>query len=240
MAQSKTVLSVVIPAFNEEQRLPSTLKIILKYLRQTSFGAFEIVVVNDGSTDRTSEIAKSAGPEVRIIDLPRPKGGKGRAVKAGVLASQGEWILLSDSDLSTPIETLERFWTLRQDYDIIIGSRALPDSIIVKRQNRIKVGLGRLGNKLTQWLVVPGMKDTQCGFKLYRRRCHFLFQKQKIIGWGFDFEILYLARKYGFRMIEVPVRWTNDQASKVRPYHYLLTFIEIFTVRLNHIRGLYR
>jgi len=240
MNSSRPVLSVVIPAYNEEQRLPPTLKAILKYLQSQSYGLFEIIVVDDGSTDQTSQVAKAVGGEVKVINLPKPNGGKGRAVKAGVLASQGDWILLCDSDLSTPIETLERFWKLRQDYDIVVGSRALADSVIVKRQNLIKVGLGKLGNQLVQWLAVPGVNDTQCGFKLYSRHCQFLFDKQRIFGWGFDFEVLYLARKFGFRVIEIPVRWTNDQDSKVKPHHYFVTLFEIFLIHWNHLRGSYR
>jgi dolichyl-phosphate beta-glucosyltransferase len=236
MESHRTELSIVIPAYNEASRLPPSLQRILAYCN-ASFPDVEIIVADDGSTDGTADVAK-LDPRIRVVSLPHL--GKGAAVRAGILASRGQWVLFTDSDLSTPIETLDNFWRRRNDADILIGSRALPGSRIRRSQSRGKTALGRLGNSIIQRLVVPGVHDTQCGFKMYHSRCRFIFERQRVTGWGFDFEILFLARKYGYRMIELPVEWTNDAASKVRSIDYLRTFGEIWTIHLNNLRGFYR
>ncbi len=236
MDSSRPDLSIVIPAYNESKRLPPSLERILEYCREFS-ASTEVIVADDGSTDGMADRIEGDS-RVRVLRLPHR--GKGAAVQSGFLASRGEWVLFTDSDLSTPIETLGSFWSRREEADILIGSRGLPDSKIRRAQHPAKSFLGRLGNALIQSIAVPGIHDTQCGFKLYRRRCRFLFERQRILGWGFDFEILYVARKYGYRMIEIPVEWTNDTASKVRPLDYLRTFAELGTIRLNDLRGFYR
>lgn len=231
-------LSIVLPAYNEENRLKPSLEIILKYLNQRPGLETEVIVADDGSRDRTADIARSFAPAVRLVQLKHQ--GKGAAVKAGVLASQGELILLTDTDLSTPIETLDLFLRLIKDRDIVIGSRALPGSIITQAQSWYKVWLGRLGNRAIRLLAAPGLHDTQCGFKLFTRRTRGLFEKQRLTGWGYDFEIMYLARRFGWRVLEAPVEWRNDAASKVRPLDYLATLKELLAVRWNNFRGLYR
>ncbi len=231
-------LSIILPAYNEATRLKPTLGVILEFLSQRPRLQAEIIVVDDGSTDRTAEIAQAFGPAVQL--LRRPHLGKGGAVQAGVLASRGDLILLTDTDLSTPIETLDRFLDLIKDREIVIGSRALPDSQITRSQVWYKVWLGRLGNLAIRWLAVPGIHDTQCGFKLFTKRCQSLFKKQRLSGWGFDFEILFLAHKSGYRVLEAPVEWRNNTASKVRPLDYLKTMRELLVIRWNYYRGLYR
>lgn len=231
-------LSIIIPAFNEEKRLPATLSRIFEYCRKHGERTYEIIVVDDGSTDRTIHAVEGAGAPIRIVR--RPHAGKGAAVQAGVMASQGEWMLFSDSDMSTPIETLDRFWALRNGTDIIIGSRAIKGAVIRRAQSRGKSWLGRLGNIMIRWLAVPGIHDTQCGFKMFHQRCRFIFGRQRISGWGFDIEVLFLAKKYGFRIQELPVEWSNDTASKVRATDYFRTLLELLAIRLNDIRGFYR
>ncbi|USN53993.1 MAG: glycosyltransferase family 2 protein [Candidatus Nomurabacteria bacterium] len=232
-------LSIVLPAYNEAKRLPPSLETILEYFpKHYPDLSYEVVVVDDGSTDGTARLAAGYGKPVRVHSVPH--GGKGAAVKAGMLEARGVWVLLTDTDLSTPIQDFAKFWPERKQYDVLIGSRALPEADITVRQSSVKVTLGRIGNKLIQWLAVSGIEDTQCGFKLYSKRCRMLFQKQQLRGWGFDFEILFLAKKFHFTMKEIPVTWKNDFASKVRPSDYIKTFWELLSVRYHDILGHYR
>lgn len=238
MSKLRPDLSIIIPAYNEARRLPPSLRAVLAYCAQHPERRVEILVIDDGSTDGTAVAAQNVDPSIRVITVNH--FGKGAAVRTGILASHGEWMLFTDSDLSTPIETLDRFWSLRTEHDIILGSRALPDSDIRKAQSRVKVLFGRFGNAMIRWLAVPGVRDTQCGFKLFHRRCRFLFDRQRVTGWGFDFEILFLAKKYGYRIVELPVQWTNDAASKVKSSDYVRTFLDLLAIRLNDFRGFYR
>lgn len=231
-------LSIVLPAYNEANRLKPSLERILEYLNRRTDLEAEVIVADDGSTDQTAEIARSFAPVVRVVPLKHQ--GKGGAVRGGVLASHGDLILLTDTDLSTSIKTLDRFLDLIKDQDIIIGSRALPDSKIIQAQSWAKVWLGRLGNLFIRLMAAPGIHDTQCGFKLFTRDCRRLFEKQRLTGWGYDFEIIYLARRFGYRVLEAPVEWRNDTASKVRPLDYLATFKELLAIHWNNLRGLYR
>jgi len=232
------MLSIVLPAYNEANRLKPSLERILEYLKQRPALEAEVIVADDGSLDRTADIARSFAPAVRLVQITHH--GKGAAVRAGVLASQGDLILLTDTDLSTPIETLDSFLSLIKAWDIVIGSRALPGSIITRAQSWPKVWLGRLGNLAIRLLAAPGLHDTQCGFKLFTRHCRSLFEKQRLTGWGYDFEIMYLARRFGRRVLEAPVEWRNDAASKVRPLDYLSTLAELLAIQWNNFRGLYR
>lgn len=232
-------VSVVLPAYNEAKRLPPTLESILAYFPQHFPDLnVEVLVVDDGSSDKTARLAAEYGRPVRVHSIPHQ--GKGGAVKAGMLESKGEWMLLTDTDLSTPIRTFAEFWEMRDSYDVIIGSRAMPEADITVGQSPVKVALGRIGNRFIQWMAVPGIEDTQCGFKLFHRRCRALFQKQRLLGWGYDFEILFLAKKYGYKIVEVPVTWQNDPASKVKPGDYIKTFGELLSVRYHDLRGHYR
>ena len=212
-------LSVVIPAFNEERRLPATLVDLVDHLA-TLNRTHEIVVVDDGSTDGTSDVVRKferLAPSIRLIRLPR-NSGKGYAVRVGIVSCRGERVLFADADGSTPIAELARLErALDEGADIAFGSRALQSD-----ETRVETVLHRrlLGRAFNAWikaLLLPGVLDTQCGFKLFNRRvAQFLFERQRSSRFSFDFEILYLAQRAGLRMSEVPVNWVNQPGSKVR------------------------
>lgn len=206
---------------NEEERLPETLAKIQAYLTATDQRA-EIVVVDDGSTDNTASLVRDLSEKMRglrLITYPRNRG-KGYALRRGVLSSMGTVVLVTDADLSTPIEELE---TLKphlscHGHHIAIGSRALPLSEIVEAQPPWRRGMGRLFNQIVKVLVIDDFKDTQCGFKLFSGDvARNLFHKARIDRFAYDVEILALARNHGYRVAEVPIRWHNSTASKVRP-----------------------
>ena len=243
-APTRVYLSLIVPAYNEAARLPATLDRLREYLEAQSY-SYEVIVVDDGSRDRTMELVERiAGEWEQLRCVPNERNrGKGYSVKHGVLESRGTDILFSDADLSTPIEESERLLRLiaKGECDIAIGSRALPDSELEVRQPFWREWMGRMFNKIVQRLSVPGIQDTQCGFKAFRgdiaRR---LFPLQQIDGFAFDVEILFLARKFGFRIAEVPVRWINSPDSRVSGIkHSWRMFNEVLTVRKNDRRGLY-
>lgn len=231
-------LSIIIPAYNEAERLPQSLKMILDYLRDDP-RSIEIIVVDDGSTDDTAAIAKAAAPTVRLIRHPRNLG-KGAAVRTGMLAAQGEWRYLCDADLSTPIAEVDTLLQHRDDAEVILGSRRAAGARIGRSQARWKVLLGQAGNLMIQLLAAPGIRDTQCGFKLFHRRTMSIFERQRNNRYGYDFEDVYLARLAGFRIKEVPVIWNNDRRSKVRPIDYLITLLELLKIHYYRWRGFYK
>jgi len=224
-------LSVIIPAFNEERRLPGTLAAILPFLRARS-DSFEVVVVDDGSTDRTVEIAQQAGAEVRVLKNPGNRG-KGFSVRNGMLNAQGEWRLMSDADLSTPIEELNRLEeAVRGEAQVAIASRAISGANLEKRQSIMRESSGRFFNLIVRWLHLPGIKDTQCGFKLFSAAAaEAAFRNSELDGFAFDVEALVLARRAGFRIAEVPVTWRNDDQSRVSFGRGLTAFIDLFRLR---------
>ncbi len=233
-------LSIVIPAYNEEQRIGRTLEKIIEYIKKRKLRA-EIIIVDDGSTDATSSVVQSVQkkhPRADIHHLFYTKNkGKGYAVKEGMRKAKGDWILLTDSDLATPIEELDRFLKYRTS-DIIIGSRAMHDSNVQTLLH--KKLLGRIGNLLISLLAVKGVKDTQCGFKLFKGSvAKKLFALQTIDRFGFDFEILFLAQRYGYAIKEIPVHWVNQPGSKVKGSDYFKTLLELFKIRWNDLRGVY-
>ena len=225
-------LSVVIPAFNEEQRLPGTLATILPFLRSRG-ETFEVVVVDDGSRDRTAEVAEQAGPEVRVLKNPGNRG-KGYSVRNGMLNAQGAWRLMSDADLSTPIEELDRLRAALNDgAEIAIASRAVSGANLEKRQSMMRETSGRFFNLLVRTLHLPGIKDTQCGFKLFSAAAaRAAFTESTLDGFAFDVEALVLARRAGFRIREVPVTWRNDEQSRVSFGRGLAAFVDLFRLRL--------
>ncbi len=231
-------LSIIIPAYNEAERLPATLSKIAEYLRHDE-RSVEVIVVDDGSTDATTQIATTSPRPVRLIKQT-PNMGKGAAVRAGMAAAEGEWRYLCDADLSTPIEDLEKLWSRRQEAEIILGSRRVAGAEVTKHQTWWKETLGQLGNGLIQLLAAPGIKDTQCGFKLFSRRTAILFQQQRLERWGYDFEILFLARMNGMKMIEAPVRWVNDARSRVRTVDYFTTLFDLVKIHYFKMRGYYK
>jgi dolichyl-phosphate beta-glucosyltransferase len=210
-------LSVVVPAYNEELRLPDTLTRMMEYLRQQPY-TWEIVVVDDGSSDRTSEVAQQVcGEEVCRVLRNNPNRGKGLSIKRGMLEARGKYRLFSDADLSTPIEEVEKFWpAVEAGSEVVIGSRALAGSELIVRQRFYREMMGRIFNLFVRVLLVGGIRDTQCGFKLFTAAAaETIFPRQTLEGFAFDVELLVLARKHGYRISEVPVRWINSPASKV-------------------------
>ncbi|MFA6391515.1 MAG: dolichyl-phosphate beta-glucosyltransferase [Patescibacteria group bacterium] len=225
--------SLVIPVYNEEKRIKKSLERIVQYLDKKC-DEYEIIIVDDGSTDRTLEVINEVSNDrFRIIKSEKNRG-KGFAVKKGMLTAKYEYVLFSDADLSTPIEEIEKFEQYAADFDIIIGSRAIKGSNIEIHQSKFKEFLGRVGNRLIQLVLLPGIQDTQCGFKLFNKKSTAIFEKQTIDRWGFDFEILWLARKMGFKIKEVPVHWINDFGTKVSGFsHYVKTFRELLKIKWN-------
>ncbi len=220
MAEGNLRLSVVIPAYNEETRIQRTLERTVEYLDTSPWKPYEILVVSDGSTDQTESIVKAFAqthPQVKLLAY-QPNRGKGYAVRYGILRAQGEWVLFSDADLATPIEELEKLAPyLEGGYAVAIGSRPLRDSQLVVRQPFYREMAGRAFNKVVQLLAVRGIHDTQCGFKLFTREsAQAIFSLCRLDGFSFDFEALYYARRLGYSIAEVPIRWMHQEGSKVR------------------------
>ena len=237
-------LSVIIPAYNEAGRIGPTLSRVVEYLSGKGF-EWELVVVDDGSTDATRDLVREAAQRdarVRPIENGTNRG-KGYSVRNGFLNTSGEYALFSDADLSTPIEELDGF-LLDADggADIVIGSRAMRDSKILKRQPVYRMVMGKTFNRLVRALTVRGISDTQCGFRLFRRSvCEPLFLGQKIDHFSFDAELLFLAQKKGLKIVERPVRWINSPQSKVDPvWDSLRMLLDILKVRWSYLTGGYQ
>jgi len=213
-------ISIVVPAYNESGRILPTLSRIDEYF-QDRFKKFEIIVVNDGSRDDTAEIVLKTRYKIRSIKLIGYKvnKGKGYAIRQGINNSKGDIILISDADLSTPIEEAEKLLVYHDNgYDIVIGSRALEGSDIVVRQPWWREFMGKTFNRFVRFLILKDFKDTQCGFKLFKGDIgRELFRRVTIDRFAYDVEILYLAGKAGYRIKEVPVRWLNSPDSRVHP-----------------------
>jgi len=245
-------LSIVIPAYNEERRLPESLEKVLAFLQTRDYPA-EVIVVDDGSTDHTADIVESFMARSPCVSLIRnDHRGKGYAVRTGMLAAQGLYVLFSDADLATPIEEVDRLLAFLEDgYDIAIGSR---EGLGAQRINEpwYRHLMGRVFNLLVRWVAVGGFQDTQCGFKCFRREvAQDLFQRVQLYGagagpvrggmvTGFDVEVLFLALKRGYRVKEVPVQWHYGTNTKVHPLRdSARMFMDVLRVRLNDWRGRY-
>lgn len=236
-------LSIIIPAYNEEKRIISTLSKVLDYLSTKNYD-WEIILVDDGSTDRTTDAAREAVKDKRLKVIKNPiNKGKGYSVKRGILASKGEVVLFSDADLSTPIEELDKMllW-INKGYDIVIGSRGLADSIIEAPQPWHRQTMGKLFNLLARLLVLDGFRDTQCGFKCFKRDAAVhIFSLQRLIGFTFDVEVLYIAKKIGLKIKDAPVRWINSPDSRVGIVSGSLSMlIELFKIRFYDWQGCYK
>ena len=232
------MLSIVVPCYNEEQRLPRTIEQVQRYLDARNL-AHELILVDDGSVDGTRMIMDAAAeryPAVRVEVLPRNRG-KGRALAVGVEAAKGDEVLITDADLSTPIEELEKLQAaLGGGAGVAIGSRALRASRVEISQPIYRVVMGKVFNLIVQAVLLPGIWDTQCGFKLFRADvAHSVFARLETDGFGFDPEVLYHARKQGVKIAEVPVVWRNSAPTKVSPVRSSLDMLR-HVVRLR-LRG---
>ena len=213
-------LSIVVPCYNEEERLPRTIEQIERYFAGKPI-SYELILVDDGSTDGTRQIQEAAAernPSVRVEALPRNRG-KGRALAEGVAVSTGAQILVTDADLSTPIEEIEKLRVaLRGGAGVAIGSRSVRGSRVEISQPAYRVLMGKVFNLLVQAVLLPGIWDTQCGFKLFRADvAHEVFAGLTTDGFGYDPEVLYLAKRRGVKIAEVPIVWRNSAPTKVMP-----------------------
>jgi dolichyl-phosphate beta-glucosyltransferase len=210
-------LSIVIPAFNEAQRLGPTLRRVVDYLRQDG-AQYEVLVVDDGSTDATAEVAAEFAGEGVCVLRQEVNRGKGAVLKAGVLASRGREVLLTDADLSTPIEDLERLRPHLAEAELVLGSRSVAGSEIARHQPLYREMMGRTFNLIIRLLGVRGLRDTQCGFKLLRGEvARRLFAELRIERFAYDVELVWLARRHGYRVAEVGVHWADSPSTRVNP-----------------------
>ncbi len=236
-----TDLSLIIPAYNEEQRIKASLENALDFFESKSLN-FEILVVDDGSKDNTKQLVTNFdSPKIKLIAQDQNRG-KGAAVTRGMLEANGQIRIFSDADFSTPVTEIDKVITaMSLGTEVFIGSRALDYSMIKKHQPAYREFMGKTFNKLVQLFLISGIKDTQCGFKGFTAKAaEDIFSKMKIEGFGFDLEIIYLANKLGFQISEVPVEWYNDERSTVNPIKDSITmFFDIFKVKRLHKNDLY-
>jgi dolichyl-phosphate beta-glucosyltransferase len=233
-------ISIIVPAYNEESRLPQSLAKINAYLERSGWAFAEIVVVNDGSLDGTAAAARAAG--ANLLENPGNRG-KGYSVRRGMLEAKGDWTLFTDADLSSPIGELDKLWAAveREGAPIAIGSRAVDRSLVGVHQPPLRELMGRIFNLAMR--VVTGLpyRDTQCGFKLFETgAARRIFSLQRLDGFGFDVEALYIARRLGCRAVEVPVLWNNAPGTTVSLWRGLLAFLDPVKVRWNGVTGKYR
>ena len=243
-------LSLIIPAYNEEKLIGDSLTKVTAYLETMEY-SYEVILVDDGSRDSTVEIASAwskgdtaAGlkGEVRVLENVRNRG-KGFSVRKGFLEARGEFALFSDADLSTPVEDSAKLLAYaKEGFDVAIGSRALKESQIELHQPWWRELMGKSFNAIVQLLAIKGIKDTQCGFKCFSKKAyHEVFSRQTIDGFGFDVEALFIAKKHGFKIIEVPVKWENRIESRVNPIlHPIQMFFELLLIRFRDIMGAYK
>ena len=234
-------LSIIIPAHNEENRLPGTLAQVFKFLNQQTF-PFEVIVVENGSIDRTYQIAQDFAKEnkdLHVIQNGQP--GKGLAIRRGVQAAAGDYLFFCDADLSMPIEEISKFLPPQLPHvDIAIASREAPGAV---RYNEpyYRHLTGRVFNTLIRLLVLPGLQDTQCGFKCIRAEvARDIFPYQTLTGWAFDVELLYIARRHGYELVEIPIDLYFNDDSKISVFRdSLRMFLDLLLIRRNARRGLY-
>lgn len=238
---STPFLSLIIPAHNEETRLPETLKQVFEFASRQSY-PIEVLVVENGSHDKTFQIAKDFAaqhPQMRV--LQNAKSGKGRAVRQGMLAAQGEYRFMCDVDLSMPMGEINRFLppTL-EGYDIAIASRETPGAVR-HEEPYYRHFVGRIYNGLIRFMALPGLQDTQCGFKCFTGIvAEDLFPRQTLHGWSFDVEVLFIARLLRYKVIEIPIHWYYNPHSKISVVRDSFKMgVDLLTIRLNALRGVY-
>jgi len=235
-------LSIVIPAYNEERRLPATLDRILAYAERSPVPVREILVVDDGSRDGTAALVEARGGIVRLVRNPGNRG-KGYAVRQGMLAAAGDWILSTDADLSAPIEELEKLVATarRENAVVAIGSRALDRKLVKVHQPLMREISGRAFNVVMRLVTGLPFRDTQCGFKLFRRdAAREIFPRQVEDGFSFDVEDLLIAQALDLRSIEVPVEWSNVEGTKVGLMQGIKSFADLVRIRARAVRGDYK
>jgi dolichyl-phosphate beta-glucosyltransferase len=239
----RPVYSIIIPAYNEGVRIGATLEKVLAYGAQQGWDA-QVIVVNDGSRDKTPELVRvyaDKNPRLRLLENPGNRG-KGYSVRNGMLHAQGEILLFSDADLSSPIEEAEKlFAAIEKGADIAIGSRWPQSDLQTKRQPLHRQLFGRLFNLLLRMTLGLSFKDTQCGFKAFTRlAADTIFPLQNIERWGFDPELLYLTKKFKFKVMEVPVAWAHREGTRISPIRDgTKMFQEMLKIRWNAVRGKY-
>ncbi len=242
MSAAAPDLSVIIPAYNEELRLPATLERIAAYLPNCGRAA-EVLVVDDGSKDGTAAVAEYFRikiPTLRVVSNGVNRG-KGYSVRHGMQEARGRIALFTDADLSAPIEEAGKLIDALESNDVAIGSRAMDRSLITVHESPFREFAGIVFNKIVRSILWLPFVDTQCGFKAFRReRCGIIFEQQKIERFGFDPELLYLARHHGLHAVEIPVRWGHSPATKVSMWRdSLQMFVDVFTIRWNSLMGRY-
>src|SRR5712664_979388 len=235
-------LSIVIPSFNEELRLPVTLAEISAYIR-ASKRETEVIVIDDGSTDRTADVANSFSGEIqRLLVIANKKNrGKGYSVRHGMLEARGRIVLFTDADLSAPIEEADKLLAALGGYEVAIGSRGVDPSLIEVHQSPLREFAGKVFNAVVRAVTGLDFTDTQCGFKAFvREHARIVFEQQRIERFGFDPEILFLAKRHGLRAIEIPVRWAHDPQTKLNMIRdSLCMFGEVLAIRWNWLLGRY-
>jgi dolichyl-phosphate beta-glucosyltransferase len=234
-------LSIIIPAYNEESRLPDTLAKVRSFLEGQVYSS-EVWIVDNNSTDRTTEIIREYITRyTNFQGLFEKEPGKGAAVRCGMLKAQGEFLFMCDADLSMPIEEVNKFLPPQlEGIDIAIASREAPGAIRYDEPQFRHLG-GRLMNSLIQLFALPGLNDTQCGFKCFSASAaKDIFRYQTLSGWSFDIELLYIARRRGFTIVEIPIPWVFHQESKVNPFRDAIKFLlDIKSIRQNANQGMY-
>ncbi len=235
-------LSIVIPAYNEQQRLPATLDRILAYAQASPVPVAEILVVDDGSRDETAALVEVRGGLIRLVRNPGNRG-KGYAVRNGALSAAGDWILSTDADLSAPIEELEKLIAAarKENAVVAIGSRALDRKLVKVHQSAMREASGRAFNLVMRLVTGLPFRDTQCGFKLFRKdAAKEIFSRQLEDGFSFDVEDLVIARTLGLRSVEVPVEWSNVEGTKVSLTQGMKSFADLVRIRGRAMGGIYK
>lgn len=241
VTDSEIKITVLIPAYNEESRIAGTLDLLNAYFGKQDYRA-EILVVSDGSEDKTVEVIESGYPDVRVHEYPDNRG-KGYATRVGGSMCHGEFVLVYDADGSTPIEDVEKLWPkFGEGFDFVIGSRAMPESDVQIRQPLYRQTMGRIYNVLLRILGLTTFKDTQCGFKGVRASCiDPVFSRMRSDGFGADCEMLFIAAKLGYKIDEIPIRWLNSLDTRVHAIFDSLDMIrEVVIVRARSLMGQYR
>jgi dolichyl-phosphate beta-glucosyltransferase len=238
--QPEPLLSIIVPAYNEESRLPKSLDQIVQFIQQQT-AAMEVLVVENGSVDRTTEVAERYAAQYPFIHVLHSQKGKGAAVKAGMLAGRGRYLFICDSDLSMPIEEVSKFLPpVLTDYDVAIASREGPGA---RRYGEpaYRHLMGRIFNFIVRVLAIPGFQDTQCGFKSFRRNvARDVFPSLTMTGWAFDVEALFIALRRGYKIVAVPINWYFDADSRVDPIPDTYRMVrDVLRIRLNGWRGVY-